>query len=116
VGRRAAELGRARAEIDELRRATQEGHSAREEAARIRTLHDQLLASTVWRATWPIRAIGDHLPQNIHRTARRAAKLAWWTVTLQLGRRLRERRIGTTGAVPVRAPGEPARQQPMRHL
>lgn len=54
--------------------------------------HAHLLeTSTLWRVTSPIRKIGSRAP-FLARNARRAAKILWWTCTLQLGTRLRQRR------------------------
>ena len=68
---RAAELGRALTQVQAER--------------------DNVLASTSWRATWAARAIGQHLPYWLRRAIRGSAKLGWWTVTIKLPRKLRER-------------------------
>ncbi|MCB8879391.1 glycosyltransferase [Acidisoma cellulosilytica] len=47
-------------------------------------------ASTSWRATHRLRRFASCYPASA-RTLRRAAKLAWWTATWQLGRRLKLR-------------------------
>jgi glycosyltransferase involved in cell wall biosynthesis len=52
---------------------------------------DRVLGSTAWLATWPLRAVGQRLPYSLRRCARRGAKLAWWTVTMKLPHKLRER-------------------------
>ncbi len=49
-------------------------------------------ASTAWRATWPVRQFGKHLPRPIRRAIGGSARLAWWTVTLQLRQKLLRRR------------------------
>jgi len=54
---------------------------------------NSVLSSTVWRATWPLRVIGDRLPPGGRRTARTVVTIAWWLLTLKLPRRLRERRM-----------------------
>jgi glycosyltransferase involved in cell wall biosynthesis/GT2 family glycosyltransferase/SAM-dependent methyltransferase/uncharacterized protein YbaR (Trm112 family) len=69
-------------------RAEQEEAKARE----ARAMLDALLSSTVWQATWPLRAAGRLLPPSLRRTLRRGAKLGWWSLTLKLPRKLRERR------------------------
>jgi len=56
-----------------------------------------VLASTSWRLTSPLRALLGKKP-GIGRLARRTAKFAWWTVTLQLPQRLRSRRRAMAGA------------------
>ena len=48
--------------------------------------------STVWRATRPLRRILDRFPKA-RRTMRRTLYGAWWIMTFQLPRRLRERRV-----------------------
>ena len=48
---------------------------------------DRVLGSATWLATWPLRAVGRRLPYSL----RRGGKLAWWTVTTKLSRKLRER-------------------------
>lgn len=63
-----------------------------EQARVAATLHAHLLeTSTLWRMTRPIRAIGKRAP-FLSRNARRLMKLVWWTFTLQLGSRIRQRR------------------------
>jgi glycosyltransferase involved in cell wall biosynthesis len=129
AARRAAEIGRARAEIAslairvsdherikadlpraaienaqseqdrlkaDLHRVTRESEFAQEEIARVQALYDELTTSSVWRATRPIRAIGDRLPQPF----RKMAQLAWWTATLRLPQQLP---AGKTGALPAPA-------------
>jgi GT2 family glycosyltransferase/SAM-dependent methyltransferase/glycosyltransferase involved in cell wall biosynthesis len=44
--------------------------------------------SSIWRATRPLRRVGLRFP-FLARSLRRAAKLIWWTATLQLPRRYR---------------------------
>ncbi len=63
-----------RADLDEL-------------SKRIQTIQD----STFWRATGPARRLSSKLPGTLRANMARAARLAWWTVSLQLGTRLRER-------------------------
>jgi hypothetical protein len=48
-------------------------------------------ASTVWRATFPLRRMVERFP-SARRQTRTALQLAWWTVTLRVAQRLRERR------------------------
>ncbi|MBU6448554.1 MAG: methyltransferase domain-containing protein [Rhodospirillales bacterium] len=59
------------------------------EAASLRL--QQLENSTIWRMTAPIRKIGLRFP-FLARNFRRVLKLLWWTVTLQIGARLKQRR------------------------
>jgi hypothetical protein len=47
------------------------------------------LGSTSWRITWPLRVLLGRSPITA-RLLRRAATLAWWTITLQLRARLHQ--------------------------
>jgi len=107
VGRDAERTRRAAAEeIERIRRAAAAGldearwlaaRSAddREQALRLledaRARVDALEASTIWRAAGPLRQFGNAFPATA-RLLRRGAKLAWWTLTLQLAERYRARR------------------------
>ncbi|MCB8880668.1 glycosyltransferase [Acidisoma cellulosilytica] len=59
-----------------------------------RVTHDyhQIAHSTTWRATMPIRRMGQAMPSGLRRGLRGSVKLVWWTLTLRLGRRLAQRR------------------------
>lgn len=48
-----------------------------------------IAGSEAWRLTRPLRLAGERMPR-LARLARQGLKLAWWTVTLQLPRRVRE--------------------------
>jgi len=48
-------------------------------------------SSPSWRMTAMVRAFGNSLPPGIKRRFRSAIQLAWWTLTLQLPGRLRQR-------------------------
>jgi hypothetical protein len=48
-----------------------------------------ILGSTSWRITWPLRVLLGRSPITA-RLLRRAATLAWWTITLQLRARLHQ--------------------------
>lgn len=48
--------------------------------------------STAWRMTGPVRRLGEKVPPGVRTKARQSLKLIWWTMTLQLGQRIRERR------------------------
>ena len=52
---------------------------------------DEVYRSTSWRMTAPVRLFSSR-HGGIARLLRRSAKLVWWTLTLQLPRRLRGRR------------------------
>jgi ubiquinone/menaquinone biosynthesis C-methylase UbiE/glycosyltransferase involved in cell wall biosynthesis len=47
--------------------------------------------STFWRATGPLRRLSNRLPAGVRANMARTARLMWWTVSLQLRSRLRER-------------------------
>jgi len=53
--------------------------------------------STFWRASWPARQLLEKHP-TAARQGRRALKLVWWSVTLQLPVRLRGRRDARSAA------------------
>ena len=48
-------------------------------------------SSTSWRITAPLRALGERVPAGIRRRATAALRVGWWTLSLQLPGRLRER-------------------------
>jgi hypothetical protein len=64
----------------------------RAEVERLAAERNMLLSSTLWRATWPLRIVGQHIPSPARRLIRGGTKLVWWSLRLQLRRRLRERR------------------------
>lgn len=47
-------------------------------------------ASTAWQVTHPIRKAFARMPPSARRRARRAARLVWWTATMQLSKRMKE--------------------------
>ena len=51
--------------------------------------------STLWQAARRLRVIGSRVSPRIRRAALGAAKVAWWSVTFKLPRKLRERRLLT---------------------
>lgn len=77
-----------------LERVGFEEAQARQARQQLLEIRDRLAGienSTIWKLTWPVRAFGSRLPSGLRLNFGRAARLAWWTVTLQLPRRLRER-------------------------
>lgn len=65
------------------------------ERARSAELERQLAtfqATTIWRATWPLRMIASRMPPAARRAARGGAKLLWWTATGRLWSQLAARR------------------------
>jgi glycosyltransferase involved in cell wall biosynthesis len=69
------------------RRADTAQAEARAAAARASAIEH----STVWRATRPLRRFLERFP-GLLRGSRLALRIGWWTVSLQLRRRLHERR------------------------
>jgi hypothetical protein len=55
--------------------------------------HLAVLSSTAWLATWPLRRLGGATPPGIRRIVRVVAHLVWWSITLQLRSKLRDRRL-----------------------
>jgi hypothetical protein len=49
---------------------------------------DALLSSSIWRATWPLRAVGQRLPAGVRRAIRAGATAGWWCITLGFPRKL----------------------------
>lgn len=87
----AAQLAAQQALLQSLRaRANTEQTRAAEAHAQLAALQAQLRHSATWSMTEPLRRFGRRHPR-IERTAVRAAKLAWWTLTLQLPSKLRAR-------------------------
>ena len=48
--------------------------------------------ATFWRATYPLRRMMAGWPPGLRRIARAGSKLAWWSLTLRLSRKLCQRR------------------------
>jgi glycosyltransferase involved in cell wall biosynthesis len=109
-----AALTTAHSDLDEERRRSEEVLSqigARGETAdRHRTAAEEaraevavLRASRSWRLTAPLRAVADRF-KRAPRNVRRAAKVIWWTITLQLPKRIRAYRRFKAGIVDTPAP------------
>jgi len=82
------EAARLRDSVEDLQRDLA-GRAA--EADRVAAELAEIRRSTTWRATAPARSFLARRPR-LTRGLRRTAKVVWWTVTLQLIERLRERR------------------------
>ena len=68
--------------------------SAMEESLRTMTnQYNDIILSTSWRATLPLRIIGKNTPLGIRRIVRRSIRLAYWTITLKLRSKLLERSL-----------------------
>jgi O-antigen biosynthesis protein len=61
------------------------------EMVRMQAEYAAVVSSTLWQSTWPLRALGGLMPASARRAARGALKLAWWSLSLKLFRKLRER-------------------------
>ena len=80
-------------EIEQVARRLQMDLSTAQEAWRgMVAERDRLLGSTMWRATWPLRAVVGLVPFPVRRAGRKALKAVWWTATGQLGSRIRQRK------------------------
>src|SRR4030095_16822363 len=51
---------------------------------------DAVLRSDLWRATSPLRYLGNHAPLSVRQTLRRMASRGWWPLSLRALPRLRE--------------------------
>jgi len=91
-----AELRRSRAALDgQLAEAAAERgrlchalHGASQAAASAESRLAALEASTMWKATWPLRRLAGRTPR-VARFGRRAAQIIWWSVSGQMPQRLR---------------------------
>ncbi len=89
----AAELQQAKAESDSrgvilLTRLS----NAEVRIAQLQQERAKYLSSTSWRITAPMRGIGKLTPRIFRRGLVGGVKLVWWSLTLQLPRKLRRRR------------------------
>lgn len=91
----------------ERNRTRAELRLATAELKRARAQRDAVTASTLWRATWPLRALGRCLPYRVRRALRAGARVGWWCLTLQLPRRLKERRTALATPSPETVTGTP---------
>ena len=73
--------------------ADAERQALRVEAVRLRAIEQ----SSIWKATTPLRAVMAQLP-GVRNLVRRGLKATWWTVTGQLGARLKARKAATLAA------------------
>ena len=96
--RQAAEIARLEHERrDMVGAGGQDPHAALTE---LRARYDAVIGSSSWRALAPLRQVGMRAPW-LSRAARRVLRLAWWTASGQVFRRLRQRRrvAATIGAL-----------------
>ncbi len=80
-----------------------------------RRSYDAIRYGTLWRLMAPIRVFAERFP-GAARLLRRAAKLFWWSITLQLGRRIAPhlRQRAEKPALPAHAPQLPQQaEQPI---
>lgn len=52
----------------------------------------QVTESTAWKMTGPLRRLGTRMPASVRRLVRGSLKIFWWSLTLQLRKRLLERK------------------------
>lgn len=76
--------------LSELVSAKSAIEQVRTELRAISARRSEVEESTTWRATQPIRSIASSMPFSLRKAIRRTARLLWWTVTLQLPRRLKQ--------------------------
>jgi GT2 family glycosyltransferase/glycosyltransferase involved in cell wall biosynthesis len=62
------------------------------QASQAQAERDAVLLSSTWQMTWPIRMVASRLSPMLRRPLRGTLKLAWWSLTLKLPRKLKERR------------------------
>lgn len=84
------ELDRVR---QELARSVGEVGRLDGQVAALQTQLSQMSASTSWRLTAPLRSLSRGFRGRILHFARRAVRLSYWLVTLQIAERSRERRL-----------------------
>ena len=98
---RQAAAGAAVAERARLEAATErarlEAAAAVTAAEAARAERDALLYSTTWRATRPLRRVGEAMSMPARRATRRVLRAAYWLATLQFGRRMTEWRAARAG-------------------
>jgi GT2 family glycosyltransferase/ubiquinone/menaquinone biosynthesis C-methylase UbiE/glycosyltransferase involved in cell wall biosynthesis len=98
-----------RAVTDAHSHATAQLAAAQDNLAVLRSELDAAIYSTSWRLLAPLRAFGERFP-SLARSARRLAKIVWWTVTLQIGYRIAARRRQQAVAPQIAAPEAVAAQ------
>ena len=119
--RRTAEVEAASARAAGLRAAAEDQRDAA--MARCAEAERRAVAietATFWRATYPLRRMTTGLPRGLRRAARGGAKLVWWSLTLRLPGKLRQRSARLrayraalsppppTSAAPAAPPGGPS--------
>jgi hypothetical protein len=91
----AAKAAASRAENDllatqaELIASKSQAEAERQAALTAQSAHQAVLNSTTWRAATGLHRATNVMPRRLRLLARKTAKLLWWTVTLQLGKRIR---------------------------
>jgi hypothetical protein len=88
-----AEQARVRAEAEHQQQIAQQALAdTRDQLSRTLRDQDALISSTTWQLTRPVRTAAGILPSGLRRFLRRSARVLWWTATLRLRSKLRERR------------------------
>jgi len=101
----------ARRDVYDANLRAEQAQMERDQALRDR---DAVVRSTIWRATWPLRAAAQRLPVGARRAVRMALTLVWWSITLKLPRKLRAR--GSPRASGQAGPGANASLTSARHI
>jgi len=98
VARRAKAEAELRLALGRLEFIEQASKAAQRTTREATTRLNAIEQSTTWRALAPVRNLLSHVPPQIRHYGRSAIRLAWWGLTLQLARRLRERPARRFGA------------------
>jgi FkbM family methyltransferase len=102
---------RMRMEVNELRREIGARDvliaEANRQAESVAAQYRDVLASSSWRVTAPLRKVASAIPRSALRYARRAAKAAWWVITpWRLPMRMRYLRDRSAEALHIKSVGE----------
>ena len=86
------------------------------EVLQLRAERYAMLSSLSWRITKPLRSASHAFPAPIRNVFRRGLKIVWWSLTFQLGTKLRERQellqsVQITPAEPEKPDPDPAELQ-----
>jgi hypothetical protein len=82
-------LGEREAQLRAAEAALQDAHTQIIKAERRAEVIEN---ATFWRVTYPLRRMITRWPTGLRRAVRGTAKLAWWSLTLRLPSKLRQRR------------------------
>ena len=77
--------------VAHIDRLLAENRAVSSERDRLAGEQGRITSRLTWRLTAPLRAAGAAVPRRLRRIAVNAARLVWWTATLRLRGRLRQR-------------------------